>query len=131
MAQANAANSNGKPARPRGGRYTAVPDEERCSRIAVRLTINEHIALRERARTAGLTMAEFLRRRCFDVPVVPPKATADARMLTELNRIGVNLNQLTKRVNAGDGRDLDGRLDAAAREVRAAVKAVADAYLGD
>ena len=84
-------------ARPRLG------DEERRTRtVGVRVTEAEAEELRERAQAARLSMGAYLRRRALGQRV---RIVADRRLgaaeLRELNRIGVNLNQMARAMNAG------------------------------
>lgn len=115
----------------RGGRPTDVPGQWRCRQVKIRLTIPEETELKAMARTAGLQLATFVRKRALGNPVTPPRAVADATMLHELNAIGNNLNQLAHHLNAG--RDGDGvrSLDATLDELRRALEAVTNRYLED
>ena len=79
-------------ARPR------LDEEERRARtVGVRVTAAEAAELRERAQTAGLSMGAYLRRRALGQRV---RIAAELR---ELNRIGVNLNQMARAMNSGAG----------------------------
>ena len=72
-------------ARPR------LDDEERRARtVGVRVTAAEAAELRERAQAARLSMGAYLRRRALGQRV---RMAAELR---ELNRIGVNLNQMAR-----------------------------------
>ena len=76
-------------ARPR------LDEEERRARtVGVRVTAAEAAELRERAQTAGLSMGAYLRRRALGQRV---RIAAELR---ELNRIGVNLNQMARALNS-------------------------------
>ena len=55
--------------------------------MGVRVTEAEATELRERAQAARLSMGAYLRRRAAE--------------LRELNRIGVNLNQMARALNSG------------------------------
>ena len=84
-------------ARPRLG------DEERRRRtVGVRVTEAEAAELRERAQAARLSVGAYLRRRALGQRV---RMAADRRLgaaeLRELNRIGVNLNQMARAMNSG------------------------------
>ena len=84
-------------ARPRLG------DEERRTRtVGVRVTAAEAEELQERAQAARLSVGSYLRRRALGQRV---RIAADRRLgaaeLRELNRIGVNLNQMSRAMNAG------------------------------
>ena len=82
-----------------GGRPKKVEAERRVKQTNHRWTVAEDIHLREQARTAGMTVAEFVRRRALGLPVVVREAKADARLVHELNAIGVNLNQIARNLN--------------------------------
>ena len=95
-------------------------DERQATRAAarrgvqypLRLNAAERGALEAAARAAGLSPASFLRG-AFLTPdrapwaggrrSGPPTVGLDPTALAALTRIGSNLNQLTRRVNAGDG----------------------------
>ena len=84
-------------ARPRLG------EEARRGRtVGVRVTEAEAEELQERAQAARLSMGAYLRRRGLGQRV---RIVAERRMgaaeLRELNRIGVNLNQMARAMNAG------------------------------
>ena len=84
-------------ARPRLG------EEERRGRtIGVRVTEAEAEELQERAQAARLSMGAYLRRRALGQRVrMGTERRLGAAELRELNRIGVNLNQMARAMNAG------------------------------
>ena len=51
------------------------------------------------AAAAGLAPHDFVRQRVLGFHVAPAKSPADAALISELNRVGVNLNQLARAVN--------------------------------
>lgn len=59
--------------------------------IHARVTAAEKAAIQDDARTAGLSVSEFVRRRCIGAPII---ASADAAMIRELRRLGGLLKQL-------------------------------------
>ena len=70
------------------------------TRVAyVRLTVEDHAALRVRAAKVGVSLAEFLRRAGLSAPirVVPD---ANRRAWTALARTAANLNQIAHHLNA-------------------------------
>lgn len=85
----------------RGGRPRKQKDERRVASTRTDLTLAEKQYLREQANVAGLSEAAFVRKRVLALPVVVPRSHADARLLYELNAIGINLNQLARNVNSG------------------------------
>ena len=76
--------------------------ERRTRTIGVRVTEVEAEELRERAHAARLSVGAYLRRRGLGQRV---RIVADRRLgaaeLRELNRIGVNLNQMARVINSG------------------------------
>jgi hypothetical protein len=69
----------------------------------VRLTEAELAIVVELAAAAGLSVSEFARQRIFAGRTTPRPALADAQLLSDLNRCGVNLNQIARALNAGRG----------------------------
>ena len=84
-------------ARPRLGE-----SERRRRTIGVRVTEAEAAELRERAQAARLSVGAYLRRRALGQRV---RSAVERRLgaaeLRELNRIGVNLNQMARALNSG------------------------------
>ena len=84
-------------ARPRLGEA-----ERRRRTIGVRVTEAEEAELRERAQAARLSLGAYLRRRALGQRV---RSAVERRLgaaeLRELNRIGVNLNQMARALNSG------------------------------
>ena len=79
-------------ARPRLGE-----SERRTRTIGVRVTAAEAAELRERAQAARLSMGAYLRRRALGQRVrIAAELRLGAAELRELNRIGVNLNQMAR-----------------------------------
>lgn len=106
------------------GRPRKAPGERRDDRLPnVRVTAAERAFVEQQAAAAGLPLVEYCRRRILGVIVRPRVAAADELALVELNRAGVNLNQIAKALNSG--RDLPADFSAVLDEVRAAVAKVA------
>jgi hypothetical protein len=77
------------------------PTEQRVTRLTTRVTLAELAHVERQAFAAGLTAAEFLRRLALGATVTPRRPRADDALLVELNRIGVNINQLARAANSG------------------------------
>ena len=78
-------------------------DEIKLFQINLRVTLNEQVQLEEIAKTYGLNVVEFIRRRALQKQL--PKFTMSGLqrdLLIELSRIGNNINQMSKRVNQGN-----------------------------
>ena len=101
-------------------------NEQRTEVAKCTLTAEEFLSIRMNAAAAGLSVAEFLRRRAFSLTVTPPASRADAQLLSELNRIGVNVNQLAFAFNAD--REFKGDWQALRDELARVLEKVARAY---
>ena len=87
-------------ARPRLGK-----EERRTRTLGVRLTAEEGAALSEQAQAARLSLGAYVRRRALGQRVrVAEERRLGAAELRELNRIGVNLNQIARLLNSGAAR---------------------------
>ena len=79
-----------------------VEEKRRTRTVGVRLTAGEAEALGEQARAARLSLGAYVRRRALGQRVrVVEERRLGAEELRELNRIGVNLNQMARAMNAG------------------------------
>jgi Bacterial mobilisation protein (MobC) len=78
--------------------------QHRQHRLSVRVTADELAVFLERVRQAGIDRSDYLRQAALVTRVTAPStAKADPALIAELNRIGVNLNQMTRTAN-GTGR---------------------------
>ncbi len=79
------------------------PEAERRSRaISVRVTTAEAAEIAERAGAARMTKGSYMRRRELGQPVREAAVhRLGARERVELQRIGVNLNQIARAPNSG------------------------------
>jgi len=78
--------------------------DKRSERSEQRYTVAERVFIRDQALRAGISETEFIRRRALSLPVkAAPTSSSDPALVSELNRIGVNLNQIAKAMNAGRG----------------------------
>lgn len=98
--------------------------EGRTELIRARVTLAEKNHCLEQAALAGLSEAEYVRRRSVGYKVPPAPSKADATLLMELNRIGVNLNQLARHANAG--KVMSHSIHALLGEVKTLLEKVAD-----
>ena len=79
------------------------PQEARRAVYALRLTAQERHALDAVAAAQGQSPAAYLRSRLTGVAVPRSVVPAlDPALLVALSRIGSNLNQIARRLNAGD-----------------------------
>lgn len=79
------------------------PDELRDTYVQVRLTVRERAQLEQRAAAYGLTLSEYMRRTGNGRPLPAGVAEQHSRavLATALLRLGVNLNQIARHMNAG------------------------------
>ena len=99
-------------------------NEKRTEQTNERWTLAEIEYLDEQAHIAGMARSEFIRRRALSLPVTaaPAPGGVSPALVSELNRIGVNLNQITKAMNAGRG--LPCSLEAATAELQETLRRV-------
>ena len=107
-------------------RPTKHQHEKRTERFNLRLTVAEIEHLREQAQAAGLAPHDYARRRVLGFRVAPAPGQADASLITEINRIGVNVNQLARAVNTG--RTFKGDWQAISAELQRVLAKVAAGY---
>lgn len=83
------------------GRPELRPEERRTERHNLRFTQAEHEHIRAQASAAGLDVAEYLRRRAlgYVVPASPARRVGSAAVLSELNRIGLEMKAIGNNAN--------------------------------
>jgi len=85
-------------------RPTKSPDEKRTERLPyARLTVSERVMVEAMANAAGLSVSDFARRAVLGQRIAPPttrKGGIPVGLLSDLARIGNNLNQIARRANA-------------------------------
>lgn len=78
------------------------PAEQRSVRLpSPRVTPAELAFVERQAITAGLASPDYIRRLALGRHVAPRRSRIDDAMLLELNRIGVNINQMARAINSG------------------------------
>eukprot|EP00752_Nemacystus_decipiens_P015808 g14118.t1 len=92
------------------------PHEKRSEVLRARVTFAEKMHVEEQASAAGIDPSEYVRRRALGFMVSPAPRRADAALVSELNRIGVNLNQIARNLNSGRTERAD--VDVALAELR-------------
>lgn len=85
-------------------RPTKEKKDQRYIRITVRLTEAECVQLEKLSAYAGLQASEVIREAVFKNRVLQAKVPVlDQQTYVELKRIGNNINQIAKHLNAGQG----------------------------
>lgn len=75
-------------------------NDKREKQLRARCTKAEFSAVASRAKSAGLTLSEYVRDMALSGKVEAHENRHDFQTINQLRRIGVNLNQLTKIANA-------------------------------
>lgn len=90
------------------GRPMKEPLERRSAKLPpIRVTEAELALVYLQADRAGLSVTELVRQRTLMGRLAPRRGMADAHLLSELNRIGVNLNQIARALNRGQDLPMD------------------------
>lgn len=75
--------------------------ERRSVNVKTDLTIAEKLYVQQQVKNSGLrSESEYFRMRVLGYHVPPAPQKVDAAVISELNRIGVNLNQLARAANS-------------------------------
>jgi len=87
-------------ARPR-----KAPEEKREDRLNPRLTTTERVEIEQHAAILGISPSEFMRSRSlsYRLPASLAVQRHVAALAVALLRLGVNLNQIARHMNAGRG----------------------------
>ena len=73
-------------------------NRRRDTTLTIRVTEKEKLYIKKRAEKAGLSVTDYIVRLSLETPIFIPVNMQP--FLLELKRIGNNINQLTKKVNA-------------------------------
>jgi hypothetical protein len=73
------------------------PDDRASAAFRIRLTSDERTLLDEKAAAAGVTLSQLIRSAVLGYRLPSPPIVREA--MSELHRVGVNLNQLTRLAN--------------------------------
>lgn len=83
----------------RSGRPIKLEHEKRSEQVKTRFTIAEIDHLRANANRAGLTLADYVRRCSLQMRILEKAGGPTPQVLSELSRIGNNLNQIARALN--------------------------------
>lgn len=104
---------------PRAG-YRKDADHRRVHHVSTYLTSSEREVFVERIKLSGLTKAAYVRAALTGVAPRARPGAVRRELVREVNRIGVNLNQLAKRAHAHNlDAGLVSRLEIALNELEA------------
>lgn len=104
-------------------------DHEKRSALIppVRVTEAEMAHVIAQSEAANLTVTDYARQRVLTGKVTLPPSPIDASLLSDLNRIGNNLNQIARQVNRGRQHDPD-HLGHVLHQLNTALEVVARRY---
>lgn len=106
------------------GRPEKAEADARSERIAFRVTLTERGQVEAAAAAVGVTVSDYARALVTTArPPRQPRGQTSAALLSELNRAGVNLNQIARSINRGGSIPHD--LAEAIAEVRAVIEKLA------
>ena len=101
------------------------PEERRDEQLPnIRVTVAERERVEMKATAAEMTVSQYTRRAVLKTRIAPRRSSADQALLVELNSIGVNLNQIAKRVNSG--RQLSPEFPVVLAELKALIRKIND-----
>lgn len=66
----------------------------------IRCTLDEKQRIQTQARKTGMSMSEYIRKMALSGKIIIKQSLVEFTYLEQLNKIGVNLNQQTKKFNA-------------------------------
>lgn len=81
----------------------AEKDRLRTKQINIRLTDAEYQYLHDKAKSCELTMSDYIRKIIGDGIIVKYESFDIKELSNELNKIGVNINQIAHHINAKGG----------------------------
>ena len=83
-------------------RPTKNEHEKRSTTLpTIRVTPAERVLIEDKATAAGFTITDFVRTAALFEKVTPRKTKLEAALIVELNRVGVNVNQIAHAANVG------------------------------
>jgi len=75
----------------------------RTQQLNIRLTETEYENVKEKAKFCNLTVSEFLRKQIMEGVIIKYEPFDIKALGNELNKIGVNINQIAKHINEKGG----------------------------
>lgn len=100
-------------------------DEEKLTRRLphIRCTEGEYAAFLSKAAQAGMSLSEYVRQMAMNGKIVIQQSKFDFELADQLRRIGVNINQQTRRLN------MSGRVSPELRSLWAKLETILDQIL--
>lgn len=85
----------------------AEKDRVRTKEIRIKVTEEELQYAKDKAECCGLTMSEYIRKVIKDGVIIKLETCDIKGLSNELNKIGININQIAKRVNETKGQSIN------------------------
>lgn len=114
------------PIRRAPGRPRKQALEQRSVQNKQRYTRAELDYIQTMAHQAGLSVSDYIRRAALKIVIKPPRGSVPRQAMAELNRIGVNLNQIARALNRG--RECPPYIEEAFLKLNATMDKLADHY---
>lgn len=76
------------------------PNRKRAFRIDLHVTEDELRVIKLKAKQAGFSVSEYVRRACKGQKISPAPTEEERQIVWEIRKIGNNLNQIAKKFNA-------------------------------
>jgi len=102
-----------------GGRPRKDPRDRRTKRYGLRLSPKEYEEIQDRAERAGLSVAEYLRRKALGKKV---KTKVEEEAIRQIRRVGTNLNQVARWANQGKDEAVRSAAEDVIEDVKTAMK---------
>jgi hypothetical protein len=110
----------------RGRPYKPAGEARTLSLPSIRVNPQELMFIEEQASMAGMAVSTYARSALTRKKVAPQRSDMDDKLMFELNRVGVNLNQLMRHINAG--RDMPSSADSVLEDLQATLRKVSASY---
>lgn len=75
----------------------------RTKQMNIRVTDEEYEKISDRAEYCNLSVSDYVRKQAVDGAIIKMETVDIKELSTELNKIGVNINQIAKHVNEKGG----------------------------
>lgn len=81
-------------------RPTKNIDEKQSEILRFRCTLSEKNSIQKKSSQVGLSLSDYMRQMALDGHIKVRKSKHDFELVYELKKLGVNINQQTKKLNA-------------------------------
>ena len=103
--------------------------ERKPYRITIRLSMDEYGTIKERAKKVGIPLSKYMRKTSLNTELHEKPSDDFLKVLWKIDRIGININQITAKVNTYDYLE-EKELKKEIEELRNLTKEIRNKYLG-